>query len=283
MILRLATWNVLAPEFYERLKPERFCERYPPAPLDASARLDRVCARVRELAARNDVVCLQEVECELVERLEPLRREGFTLHYEQRPEGKPDGVAALVRDALPIEARARHEVVISYRGTGSDGTPERSDRARRVTLHLRLATPMACVNLLVAHAEWDDGCNKLDGETPLGTAQAARLMGILAASPADVDIIAGDLNSSERCPCVRELLTQSFVAATRAGTTQREPTSIDWDHATGGFRTSSIDWILVRGARAELVGEVRVPPNAPCEELPSDHLPVEAVVRVGTD
>lgn len=249
--MRIATWNVLAPEFcappkeggrdyYARVRPF----------LPWSLRCPRIVALVGSLEA--DVVCLQEVSKVHWDRgLRPhFEALGYACVFAPRPEKRPDGVALLVRAPWRIE-RAEPFAF--------------DDGSEKVALIGELRGPAGGrVGAASVHLKWTG-----DGHEPM--AQLGRVLDHVRARGDAPAIVAGDLNVD--------------AARHRAWAFVAEP---DWRmaHPNDGRPTwfadgrgEKCDGILVRNwSHVQFCPypDVPVEPGLPSAELPSDHLPLVA-------
>jgi endonuclease/exonuclease/phosphatase family metal-dependent hydrolase len=161
-VLRLATWNVLAPSYAHQ-------SRYAgvsPDDLAAAARVPRVRARVLELLAECDAVALQEADAELVAWLRD--DAGASVAHAPRPSSS-DGV---------LVASARHELA-GPTGVSGDG--------RRTWAGARVG------EMLVVSVH-------LDPEIPqrhlYGTTQARELLSWCDEQESSTVVLLGDINSA---------------------------------------------------------------------------------------
>jgi endonuclease/exonuclease/phosphatase family metal-dependent hydrolase len=247
--MRLATWNVLAPEFCAPAKEGgRDYYAHSRAHLPWHLRMPRILDEVTRLGA--DVVCLQEVSKVHWERglkagLEDL---GYEALFAGRPGQRPDGVAILVRQGLRVAAQ------------GAGGFPDDSEKAY---LWATLETPRGPVHVASVHLKWD-----VRAEIPMvQLGHVLDAMGRLEPAPA---VVAGDLN-------VDPLRNRAwpFVAPgwSVAHPDDARPT---WIADNRAEKTDAILWRGWSTVRPHPYPDVPPIPGLPSETMPSDHLPLVA-------
>lgn len=155
-MISVVTYNVLADSYLRREYYPRVDARL----LVRGARQHALLDRVASFGA--DVICLQEVEPDVFERLRA-RLPGYTGEW-ARKGSKPDGCATFFRSG-----NARHRVVTYGDGTG----------------HVALVTEIADVTIANTHLQW-----AADGST--GVRQASELVRAL---PSSKCVVCGDFNA----------------------------------------------------------------------------------------
>lgn len=248
--IRLATYNVLCPEFAApSLDGTDFYLRTR-AFLPWAERWRRLVERVRGLDA--DVVCLQEVSKTHWDRsLRPAFEElGYRCLFAPRPAPRPDGVAVLVRAPLvagPLETL---------------GFPDDSAKVAGV-VPVRLPGGRELL-VVSAHLKWS-----ADGNVP--AAQLAHLFDAIDARAAALTVVAGDLNVDVLRHPVR-----AVVEARGYASAYPDDGRATW--AAAG-RAEKVDAVLVRGLRVVAVApypDLAPDPGLPSADEPSDHLPLVA-------
>jgi endonuclease/exonuclease/phosphatase family metal-dependent hydrolase len=247
--MRLATWNILAPEFcappreggrdyYARVRSE----------LSWDKRMPRIITVLGEIAA--DVVCLQEVSQMhwsrgLKASLEEL---GYTCLYAPRPDGRPDGVALLSRGEWRPVAH----------GVGSF-----DDGSEKVWLWATLEGPEGRAHVASVHLKWD-----ASGTIPM--TQLARVLDDLGGAGGEPVVVAGDLNADPL-----RLRAWPFVGPgwSVAHPDDGRPT---WFADGRAEKTDAILWRNWSSVRFEPYPDVPVDPGLPSAQMPSDHLPLIA-------
>jgi endonuclease/exonuclease/phosphatase family metal-dependent hydrolase len=166
-MISIATYNVLADAYIRR----EYYPRTDPALLRPGARDDALVARFGGFDA--DVICLQEVEQRLMDRI------GLPGKFVHKAGGKPDGCATFVR------GEGRHEAVHFDDGTG----------------HLVLITETAGITIANTHIKWD---------AKWGVGQAEAIVRALAPHPRPW-IVCGDFNAEPESSVLR--VFRDFVDA----------------------------------------------------------------------
>ena len=250
--MRLATWNILAPEFcapsldgtdyYRDTRPHlKWADRFP-----------RLVARIQRLDA--DVLCLQEVSAAQWGRklLPALEQAGYRCHFAPRPGNRPDGVVVAVRGGWQV--------------TWTRPVPF-LDGSDKVALMAGLVDGSGrAITVASAHLKWT-----ADGDQPARQFdQLASEIEALGAGPA---VIAGDLNLD----LVRH---PSWTALAARGWRSAYPDDGRPTWFADG-RSEKTDGLFMRGVDATAllpVDDVATPPGLPSPDMPSDHLPLAATV-----
>lgn len=282
MEISIASWNVLARAFYEDLG-EKFESRYPPRRLDYTRRLESTVNVVQELAERNNIVCLQEADSELVARVSIALGGSWHVIFAPRPRNSsrrlgPDGVAVFCRPEALAGAVRVHEFLFPYRFERGDGSVK-SDFSRRLGISVPLRYGHIPVYLLATHVEWDNGRCWLEDGTSVGLHQAELMLSSFETPSRGIEVIAGDLNSHHGHPCLSRLQSSGFRVATPRRESACAHTGLSWSALEKRYRPTFTDWILARGGSAELRGTEARPLEAPSDAWPSDHFPIEATIR----
>ncbi len=247
MPIRLATWNILAPEF---ASPPPDGDDYYAATREHLAwakRRPKIVAHLRTTQA--DAVCLQEVSKLHWERsLRPeLEQAGFATLFAPRPGTRPDGVALIV----PLGGRVLRWTAFSF-----------DDGSEKVALLAELETRGRRWCVASVHLKWT-----AEGDLPM--AQLLQVRDALAAFGAAPMALAGDWNvDPRRHPRGQEAERDGWQIA---HPDDGRPTWL----ADG--RAERVDGVLVRGFASVIpapIPEVAVVPGLPSERWPSDHLPL---------
>lgn len=248
----IASYNVLA-DAYIRPEYYRNCDAADFAP---ATRHPRLLERVAGLDA--DVLCLQEVEAAMFERLETrLRPLGYRGAWERKGGGKPDGCATFWR--APWD-RADQLILSFDDGPWLGGKP--SGHLALAVILQRGTEAMAVVN---THLKWDAPDAPLRKRA--GVAQARQLIASLVGVPSV--ILCGDFNAAPDSDVLGLFRAAGYVDA--------HPASSATFNATGAAR--KIDYLL---HTADLAAAPRTTPAIdaatplPSASEPSDHLPLVA-------
>lgn len=219
--------------------------------------MEAVVRRIQKLDA--DVLCLQEVEAPVYERLtlelEPM---GYQGRFLSREPGNSDGCATLVRG---VDEPGWHELRFS---DGGPGQPNSGHVA------LTLEFPLGGRRLAVAntHLKWDPPGVTVASQW--AARQMAELIGFLKALGSEGTVVAGDFNVVSRDDVVRQLRQAGFKEAFDGErdsvftvVTGKKPRKIDYLFYSPKLR-----------ARPHPMGHLRPETVLPCEEEPSDHIPL---------
>jgi endonuclease/exonuclease/phosphatase family metal-dependent hydrolase len=238
--LRVASYNVLADSY---IRPDRY-PRCEPEHLTPAWRHARLASRVGALAA--EIVCLQEVEADVLARL-AAALPAHEVRWLPKP-GRADGVAIATR--VPIVAEHR----LAY-----------PDETGRVALMVVVLLERRRLGVVSTHLKLD---------AAIGLSQAEALLEALGSVACDGWVVCGDLNATPGSAIVERLVAGGLADA-HAG--RGAYTS----NFAGG--PSRIDYVLHTAAVASepLVERPSITPESvlPSLDEPSDHLPV--VARVG--
>ncbi|HEU0035061.1 MAG TPA: endonuclease/exonuclease/phosphatase family protein [Kofleriaceae bacterium] len=249
-MFRLLTWNVLAdayvrPGFYPNVEPWLLAPGTRTAPI------------VDYLSASDaDVVCLQEIEPRVVSWL----RATGEWDVEFAPKHKkPDGLAILARRSATLD-----DVHFISFVDGDDDTPD----SGHIVLCATVRAGGATYELATTHLKWDPP------ETPIedrwATRQVCQLLG--AFTSIDRAIVCGDLNFEPHGVAYRTLIDAGFVDPMASALV---PT------ANPNGRAKRIDHILCGPAlRVRPLPTMRIGDDTPLPSrtMPSDHVPVSAIV-----
>lgn len=247
------SWNVLADAYIQ----PRFYPRVDPALLLPAARMQAIIDYLDTSNA--DVACLQEIEPALVAALEHAGE--WRVHFMQK-RGKPDGLAVLARRGVVVE-RIRGIVF-------EDGAPGRANSGY-IALIASLRLDEGRCRVATAHVKWDPP------ETPAVERWAVREVHELLEAIGEVDdcIACGDFNFEPD-----DVPYAAMIAAGFRDPCTHAPTS----NANG--RAKRIDHLLcgsaVRATAMEILPIDNVTP-LPSSTLPSDHIPIGAVIEVPSD
>jgi len=249
--MRLATWNILAPEFCGPSLDGTDYYRHSRPWLKWHDRLPRIVATLEQLHA--DVLCLQEVSTAQWERgVRPaLERLGYACCHAPRPGRRPDGVVVAARGEWSLAATT----LVPF-DDGSD----------KVVLLAELRDAQGrSLQVGSLHLKWTR-----DGD--LALRQLTHVAGLVR--PDTPCVLAGDLN-------VDVVRHRDWAALAHAGWVSGYPD----DGVPTWFadeRAERTDAILLRGVRAVdalPIPPVEVVPGLPSEAMPSDHLPLAVTVR----
>ena len=248
--LRVVTWNVHDLFDAEDTLFPPGAEDTVPLPEAVEAKLARVAAVLRRLAA--DVVVLQEVETSALAR-ELAERSGYgTARLVEGRDARGIDVAALSR--LPVVAYVSH-----LGDVGADGRPlwpRDCVELHVVAGELRVAIVASHFSSLVS----DGGTRR--------AAQAARMREIAdalrAAHPAALVLAGGDLNDAPDSEALASLLSDG------SWTDPAPPDAFTW---SSGSRRSRLDYLLVPRASAGAVLEAAAVAGEDVSAA-SDHLPL---------
>jgi len=243
MNFSVVTYNVLADAYVKR-------ERYPLSPPEALRSKARRALLLSTLAALDaDVLCLQELEPDLLREVEAL---GYSGIYVAKP-GKPDGSAVLVRGPIRVvSSRAVH-----YRAVEA-GYPH-------VAAIAELELGSRRLHAASTHLRWQRRDTPPDRH--LGRLQ---LLELLAHRDEGAWLVAGDFNTLSEGPVIREAL----AAGLRLSCRSQRP----WDTVNIDGRRRKLDYLLYTPAHLRAIPgtlprlERRTP--MPSAVHASDHLPV---------
>lgn len=263
-VIDIVSWNVLADAY---VRPEYFPST-PSALLAPGARTAAIVSRV--VASGADVVCLQEVEPELVEAIRA--RDVYDVRYVQKGRGKPDGCAMLARRGTVCFDAVRE---LAY----PDGSGHVALLAVVRPAELRAG---GAIGIATSHVKWDAP------GTPEPERWATRQLGALVAAmegwlretqteePPLAWVACGDFNVT---PEDRVLDVFRGYRDVYANTPHARPTV----NANG--RPRRIDYIFADprlGAEPRAVREIDAATPMPSDDEPSDHLAIGAVISVGS-
>ena len=240
-MLRVATWNVLAPSYAHQSRYAGVA----PDDLAAAARVPRVRARIRELLEGCDVVALQEVDADLVGWL---RDSGASVVHAPRPTSS-DGVL-LASTRLPLSGS-------SSASSGASGDGRRTWAAATVDAML-----VVCVHL---DPEWP--ARRLHGAT-----QARELVAWCDAQEGGTTVLLGDINAAWHSRTGDVLSRAGFETSPAGATaaTNGKTRELDVVAVRGGAA------LVVTSPGLPSPGSVLWLPDA---EIPSDHAPLVATVE----
>lgn len=254
--LRLITWNVLAPSYAD----PRWYPVVAPADLNGQTRMRRVARWLDEHDA--DVVCLQEVEQSAFDELDAIF--GAThLGCFARKQGAPDGCALFVRRDLSPQKPS----VIRF------GDFPAAAGCRQLAVATRMTMGDAGLVVAVTHLKWDDPGTPL--EQAWGPRQTRVLLDELRVSYPDQPIlVCGDLNIEAGSQVDRQMREEGLVEAWDG---EEPPLTCNI-----GQDARKLDHIYFDdGWTAEVVPGLSLDDSTvvPSRELPSDHAPLEVLLR----
>jgi mRNA deadenylase 3'-5' endonuclease subunit Ccr4 len=248
-VFRLLSWNVLADAYIQ----PRFYPGTDPALLVPGARTQAIIDYLDTSDA--DVACLQEIELTLVAALEHAGE--WRVHFMQK-RGKPDGLAVLARRGVVVERLRGIEF--------EDGVPHRANSGH-IALIASLRLDTGRCRVATTHVKWDPP------ETPAAERWAVREIHELLEAIGEVEdcIACGDFNFEPD-----DVPYTTMIAAGLRDPCTRSPTS----NANG--RAKRIDHLLcgraVRATATAILPIDNVTP-LPSATLPSDHVPIGAVIE----
>jgi mRNA deadenylase 3'-5' endonuclease subunit Ccr4 len=256
-LFSLASYNVLATAYIRRA----YYPRTPALILEPAWRIPVVVQRVSALD--NDIICLQEVEREV---LAPLRlglgAKGYSCDFTPRGGGRPDGCATFYRSS---RFELNHKRPVSCESRDSDNRG--GGQIGMVTTFTDGDRSLGVINV---HLTWDRP------ETPApqraGLSQAARLVEVYESvrSTADAWIVAGDLNVTPDSDLVEMLADAGFSYAHRF---------VDCHTCKVGAEAKTIDYVLYSpplAAEPEASSTIGAGTVLPSADEPSDHVPIAA-------
>lgn len=246
----VASYNVLADAY---ARPDRY-PNTPAALLAPGARVHALADAIAGLDA--DIVCLQEVEPAVFERLAAqLGAIGYAAAFQRKPGGRPDGCATFHRKSTPVTETHEH---VYTDGSGAIAQISiASDSDRRVAVantHLKWSPPGTTVAENAGHRQITELIVML---TDLGEH--------------DARIVCGDFNAEPDSPVAAAIEAAGYAAA---------HASLDGAstfNATGPART--IDFIFHTAAlRAEPTPPLPITDDTPMPSHvhPSDHLAIRS-------
>jgi endonuclease/exonuclease/phosphatase family metal-dependent hydrolase len=248
-----ATYNILADAY---VRPDRY-PLSPPAALAPAPRRQLLLARIAALDV--DLLCLQEVEpaahAAIAERL----GDGYLGVYASRRR-RPDGASVFIRRGRFALTR---DDTLHYTSSGSDA---------QLALIADLTIGTHRLQVACTHLQWcrDD----TPAEAHIGRAQLSELLDHLP--PADIRLIAGDLNATSQSPVIRAASQRGFAL----GAAKQRP----WDTCNANRRPRKIDYLLhspnLEPHPDPLTALHRDTPMPSLQE-PSDHLPLRITFRLG--
>jgi mRNA deadenylase 3'-5' endonuclease subunit Ccr4 len=256
MAFSVLSYNILADVYID-------AQWYPQTPPDVLRPSNRRPALVQHIAGMGaDVICLQEVELDVLDAIESsMRPMGYVAHYAQKGAGKRDGCATLVRSAA---FRVLESQVIHY----ADAAPGRCDSGH-VALVLNLGMENRVVGIANTHLKWDPP------RTPTAECYGPRQIAALMSDPRFLAlrrgprVVCGDLNVLPDGDVIAVLRSAGFESAFR----EPQPTCV----AHG--RAQTVDYIfhtpdlVARPAKLPMISDNA---SLPSTAEPSDHLPIMA-------
>lgn len=244
-MLRIATWNVLAPEYSVNTSFYNTVREF----LPWEVRWPRIAAHVRTLGA--DVLCLQEVSIPTWE----------THWLPLAAELGMDAWIAAAEDRRPAVA-----VLVGHKWRAEPLACGKPGHRKRPTARAALALDGARLAIASVHFRYTPSGRRSMREL------ASELRSLSALGP-DIAVVAGDINADvwrhERWDRVAALDARVAHAGCHGST-----------FAAAG-RAQILDAIVVRGTcgvRAEPYAELRADNPMPNAEWPSDHVPLVATL-----
>ena len=240
--LKVLSWNVLAQAYIGYLPHQAQIE---------SAEKRYACVAAKINAWNPDIALLQEVDQDCLIHLYQ-HLSGFRIFYAQRPEGKPDGLATLIRSGLNVlSSRVRY-----FQDVGSN---------KKARLGQSTILDVDGRRLLVGnvHFAYDDAPHTRHE----GIFEAKQYFGGLPLGVVDAAVIGGDWNAEIEHPLLQLALSYGFQDAIPQKKETCRANGRSWavDHLIHQPCFQSEVWL-----QPSLEGN-KVYPNT---EFPSDHLPI---------
>lgn len=188
-----------------------------------------------------DIIGLQEVDERLAAKLDAIDQ--WQTFWTPKGRNKPDGCLMVVKKDLPVE---------SFRSL------EYSDRSGSVAQILQVGR----VALANTHLKWAPA----DALNHIGVNQLRELLSFIDSSAV---VLLGDCNDRPEGPVRREIYRAGFIDL--AGTTLS---------ALVNQTPVAIDMLAVRGMTGENVTKEYDLSDIPNHNCPSDHIPIEAVLKI---
>jgi mRNA deadenylase 3'-5' endonuclease subunit Ccr4 len=252
---RIATWNLLAPE-YVRVEGGRDFYRDVHPWDEWDRRRPRILQDVSVLADSADLLCLQEVS-------EPFWREALAGALEES--GFASASEFDPRYRVGVALAWRRSVFALERETAKYPHPE-AQRGRIVAQQLRHLRGGHSMRAASAHLKWSPSAD--ERRTTLDEA----ISRVSRGDAVDAEVLVGDLNFDPKAH-------DAWPAWAALGwrTTHPEDTAPTW--AADG-RCDRLDAILyrggLRGIHDEPLARISAAPGLPSAEMPSDHIPLIA-------
>jgi endonuclease/exonuclease/phosphatase family metal-dependent hydrolase len=249
--LYLCSYNVLAQAYIGHLKTAGIPQQW----LNLEHRVAKIIEQLQQIPW--SIICLQEVEGHLVQELTQQFLD-HTLFYNQRPQGKLDGLSMLIHKNIPVISQGSF---VLPSGLGKLGS--------RIVQFVEIQwddTPVIVINM---HLSW----NNPSLPNPAGTAEMKAVLHWLSSIPEQSMILCGDWNAKQGSALV-DLLLKTPNRNLKSALAPEEPTY--W--GTNGFH--GIDHIVVDANHIQIQETYRQEVNAmnfcPNQFEGSDHILIGA-------